>query len=332
MGRYKMLFLAGQGTLNVDIDDIQKGAKTAKLSGLSSAVEFDQYEKAEAAMHKSIRAELEPVYGIKKSIDPRDPTDMEYVSEYDKLTASKIGDMLKNFVKTYPASYVSAYELSEQKSNIKDDKKVKEIYDLLTPGNQQSFAGTDVGEYLKGAAASIVGKQAPDFELSRPDGQPFQLSSLKGKYVILDFWASWCKPCIASIPEMRELYNKYKSDKFDICSISTDKDRGAWILEVKKQRLPWTQVLDDQQVSLNKFNVEGIPTVYLIGPDGKIILKQLGLDASSGNSLQKKLEEIFPSDKTGKGPEMGKLPAEGVKGAPPAGTKLQRAEPAKVKE
>ena len=86
MGRFRPLFLTSPGTLNVQIDDIGKGAKGAKLSGIPSVEEYEQYLQAEAAMYKSVRNELEPVYGVKKSIDPRDPVDSEYMVEFEKLT------------------------------------------------------------------------------------------------------------------------------------------------------------------------------------------------------------------------------------------------------
>ncbi len=117
------------------------------------------------------------------------------------------------------------------------------------------------------------------------------LSSLKGKYVFIDFWASWCMPCRASFPHLREVYKQYKDKPFEIFGISADADKKNWLGALKQENLDWTQVWDGankENGAVAKMGVTAFPTTFLIGPDGKIIAKNL-----HGEELDKKLEEVL---------------------------------------
>lgn len=92
---------------------------------------------------------------------------------------------------------------------------------------------------------------------------------------------------------MKELYQKYRGEKFEILGISIDQDKIAWLNELKKQQLPWPQVLDTKNISVNSFAVTAVPTAYLISPDGKIIMKQVGFGEEGDGEIEKKLKELF---------------------------------------
>lgn len=121
---------------------------------------------------------------------------------------------------------------------------------------------------------------APDFELSDLQGNPLKLSSLRGRYVVLDFWGSWCIWCIRGIPKMKEAYTKYK-DKMDILGIDCRDSEEKWKAAVEEHQLPWLQVRcpDEQlQALAQKYGVEGFPTKVIVDPEGKIIRTVVGED------------------------------------------------------
>jgi thiol-disulfide isomerase/thioredoxin len=129
--------------------------------------------------------------------------------------------------------------------------------------------------------------------LPDPKGTDVNFADLKGKYVLIYFWASWCVPCRRSFPHMREVYKKYKSDKFEIYSVSIDEDKSAWLKAVKEENNPWLQSLDTKNISQKGFAVTGVPSTFLIDPQGKIIAKEVGFDPEGGSEIEKKIEEVF---------------------------------------
>ena len=136
------------------------------------------------------------------------------------------------------------------------------------------------------------GGQAPEIALKNPEGSEIKLSSLRGKYVLIDFWASWCQPCRRENPNVVKLYNKYKNDGFTVYSVSLDKDRNAWKQAIAADGLIWPNHVSDllmwETPLVKNYNFSGIPHTVLIDPDGKIIGQKL-----RGAELEQKLKEIF---------------------------------------
>jgi thiol-disulfide isomerase/thioredoxin len=130
------------------------------------------------------------------------------------------------------------------------------------------------------AAKQASGVEAPDFTLNDINGKPLKLSSLRGKYVLLDFWGSWCIWCIRGIPQMKQYYEKYKG-KFEILGVDCNDTQEKWKEAVKKYELPWLHVYNprDSKV-LADYGVQGFPTKVLVGPDGKIVKTIVGEDPS----------------------------------------------------
>jgi peroxiredoxin len=140
---------------------------------------------------------------------------------------------------------------------------------------------------------SWVGKEAPDLSLPDANGKLISLTSYKGKYLLVDFWASWCAPCRAENPNVVRVYNEFKGKNFTILGVSLDKERDAWQEAVHSDRLEWTHVSDlkfwnSKAVEAFKFN--GIPFNVLIDPQGKVIAEGL-----RGDDLENKLKEILPN-------------------------------------
>jgi peroxiredoxin len=136
-----------------------------------------------------------------------------------------------------------------------------------------------------------IGKPAPNIAMNQPNGKMAQLSDLKGKVVLIDFWASWCKPCRMENPNVVKLYKKYKNKGFEIFGVSLDKSKQAWENAINADNLTWTHVSDLQlwnNAAAQLYGVSSIPATFLIDAEGNILAKNL-----RGIALEKKLEEIF---------------------------------------
>ncbi|GAB3332683.1 TlpA disulfide reductase family protein [Marivirga atlantica] len=136
-----------------------------------------------------------------------------------------------------------------------------------------------------------IGVVAPDFSMPTPEGDTVSLSDYRGGYVLVDFWAAWCKPCRAENPNVVAAYNKYKDQGFEILGVSLDKKREDWLKAIEQDGLEWTQVSDLkywQTPVVQEYKISGIPFSLLIGPEGKIVAKNL-----RGDELHQKLEEIY---------------------------------------
>lgn len=135
------------------------------------------------------------------------------------------------------------------------------------------------------------GAVAPDFDLPSADGKMVSLSSYRGKYMMLVFWASWCGPCRAEIPHLMKIYEKYNADGLDILSVSVDSRKSDWEKAIAETGMPWTQVSDLKGLrsAVTKlYGVDGVPAVWLIDPEGKVVAYNI-----RGEQLDAQLESIF---------------------------------------
>ena len=144
---------------------------------------------------------------------------------------------------------------------------------------------------MEGLKIVSVGQPAPDFVLNNPDGIPVRLSEYKGKYVLLDFWASWCAPCRDENPNIVKQHKAFSAKGFDILGVSLDDDKGDWMRAIRTDNLQWKHVSDlkrwDSEVAA-LYKVEGIPASFMIDPAGKIVAKNL-----RGTELEKFLSETL---------------------------------------
>ena len=198
---------------------------------------------------------------------------------------------LKKFIETHLSSFASLAAIQQLPAD-----QFGDLYKKLDEGLLKKYPSSS---YTKSFHESLaqknqinIGSTAPEINLNTPEGKPLALSSLKGKVVLVDFWASWCGPCRAENPNIVAAYNKYVGKGFDIYSVSLDRELDKWKAAIEKDHLVWKNHVSDlkywQSPVVKLYNFEAIPTNVLIDKEGKIIAKNL-----RGAELEKKLAEIF---------------------------------------
>ena len=201
------------------------------------------------------------------------------------------GYSLDSLLSVHPASPVSAYFVVKDfayKLNLEEMKSVRSKLDV-------SLDGTSYVQQIESMIARMekvqVGSEAPDFTLPDVNGNLVSLSSFRGKYVLVDFWAAWCPDCRKENPNIVSAWEKYKNKNFAILGVSLDRNRDQWLAAIEKDKLTWTQVSDLKYWSSDAavlYCIRWIPMSFLIDPEGKILA--IGLE---GEELHNKLEELL---------------------------------------
>jgi peroxiredoxin len=200
--------------------------------------------------------------------------------------------LVTDFTKSHPGSIVSAFEIYSNFSYNPRVSQLDSLYKMLDSNIQASYFGREIQNTLEKEKLTAVGNPAPAFTLDDVNGKPVALSSSKGKYTLVDFWASWCGPCRQENPNVVKAYHRFHQKGFDIFGVSLDTDKSKWVAAIKKDGLDWTQVSDllgwkASVVSL--YGIKGIPMNYLLDKNGIIVAKGL-----RGEDLDKKLQEMLP--------------------------------------
>lgn len=229
----------------------------------------------------------------------------EYGREYQHADAMEQNELSRKIQKEYPIAKQKVRDLLLAKK----DKLFAAF--LVTFFETEYYAYADVyreirdaliGEYPNNLSVQyidqklrkdlVAGMSAPDIEMPSPDGKMLKLSDLRGKIVLLDFWASWCRPCRLENPNVVNLYHRYNEQGFEVFSVSMDRDRDSWLKAIENDGLVWPNHVSDLKGWTSSggktYGVTSIPTTILIDRDGKVIAKNL-----RGEDLEKKLGEIF---------------------------------------
>lgn len=223
----------------------------------------------------------------------RSPAFQNTIQARYKVLQDEQKSVIKNFITSHPSSYISLLALSSVAGPTPEVAEVEPLYNILSADLKNSEGGKQLKMSIDALKITAIGAIAPDFTQNDVSGKPVSLSSFKGKYVLLDFWASWCGPCRQENPNVVKMYNKYKGKNFTVLGVSLDKADGkqAWLAAIKNDGLTWTQVSDLKfwsNFAVSLYGVQSIPQNFLISPEGKIVAKNL-----RGDDLDKMLEKFL---------------------------------------
>lgn len=202
-------------------------------------------------------------------------------------------DLFLKFIKDHPDSFLSIGALWSYGGLKPDSAKVAALFYSLSKNVRNTDAGKEYAAQLEKRTPDNLGVKAPDFTMNDVNDKAVKLSDFKGKYVLVDFWASWCVPCRKENPNVLEAYKKYKDKNFTVLGVALERPnaKADWSAAIQKDGLPWTQVTDFNYFAspvARLYKVEAIPQNFLIDPSGKVIAKNL-----RGEELQKKLAEFL---------------------------------------
>lgn len=227
--------------------------------------------------------------------------DSELIHKYFRVkndtTITK--DSLANYAGKFIEENNKSLALFIALGDIKDQKK---YFGIAEKGIGEAYPNSIYHKALQQAVAQLnppkrqsgvgVGDVAPELDIPSPDGEIITLESLRGKYVLIDFWASWCGPCRRENPNVVKAYNKYKDAGFEVYSVSLDKDKNRWVQAIEKDGLVWNSHVSDLKgwgtKATRVYGFSGIPYTVLIDKEGKVIGTRL-----RGQALDNKLEELF---------------------------------------
>lgn len=261
-------------TLFMDNSDIiitgdKASIDKAKVTGSKSHNAFEEFNTM-LAPYQSVFAENTP---------------------YDESLTNKAMELITEFVGKYPAAHITPLAVIRYHQIADDVLGTENLYNQLAANLKTSAMGQYIAQQIKEGKVNGPGTVLADFSQPDTSGVAVSLSSLRGNYVLVDFWASWCGPCRQENPNLVAAYNKYKDKKFTVLGVSLDKTKQAWIDAIKMDALAWTQISDLQgwQNSVAKqFEIFSIPQNFLIDPNGVVIAKNL-----RGAALERKLAKFL---------------------------------------
>lgn len=281
-------FYIEPGKINVSAGE---RVETGSVSAGNLNIEGKKYKKLLAPAEKAF-ADVNNTFRNATDEQRSDKAFIQDLQQKENKAWDNIRNIQINYIKQHPDQMLSLILLRET-TPVPFDETVEPMFLALNEDLRNSERGKVFAKMIDETRPYAIGAIAPDFTKNDVNDKPVSLKDFRGKYVLLDFWASWCMPCRGENPAVVAAYNKFKDKNFTILGFSLNKEseKKMWLSAIKEDELTWTQVVDydswDSKV-VKMYGVRGIPQNFLMDPNGKIIAKNL-----RGEELAKKLEEVL---------------------------------------
>ncbi len=262
--------------IHVKCEQVKAQVKGKEIERLQVKIEGSVEQDIFKAMLQAQQAEMFLMLGL--AYAKEDPTIQDTLAQVYIRAKEQTAKTIDSLVTNYPNSYAAALILRDFVAKHRELPEVEEMYGQLTPWIRQSYLGREVKAIIDARKTVAVGSVAPDFALQTLDGKTISLKDLRGKFVLVDFWASWCGPCMAEVPNVKKVYEKFHVKGFEVVGVSLDEKKEAWTNAIAKHGLSWLHVssLKGWKCPVAaQYSVTGIPATFLLDPEGKIIARNL---------------------------------------------------------
>lgn len=212
-------------------------------------------------------------------------------SEYDSVAVQRVVSISEAFVRKNPTSFIAPLAIIRLYQASEDGVKAEQLYNLMPDPVKNTSLSAYLNQQIQESKINPIGSVVPDFSQPDTTGKLVNISSYRGKYVLLDFWASWCRPCRQENPNVLAAYNRYKTKNFTVLGVSLDQAKPAWVDAINMDKLSWSHISDLKgwgNSVAGMFHITAIPQNLLLDPSGRIIAKNL-----RGNKLDRKLVEVL---------------------------------------